>query len=94
MFDPQASKVISAAIQKSAIDYNVFEGFTVKGLARYPLSRGRVVWGPDGGSPQPGHGAHVRRPVNPPVSRALSTWCALTAPRPMHRDPDLMPIGV
>jgi dihydropyrimidinase len=94
VFDPKATKTISAATQKSAIDYNVFEGFTVTGLPRYTLSRGTVLWGPNGGQPQPGHGQHVLRPVNPPVSRAYSTWRDLIAPRPVVRDESLMPIGV
>ena len=94
VFDPKASKTISAATQKSAIDYNVFEGFTVTGLPRYTLSRGTVLWGPNGSSPKPGHGAHVKRPTNPPISRALSKWRDLIAPRPVLRDEKFMPIGV
>jgi hypothetical protein len=46
VWDPKLSKTISAANQKSIIDYNVFEGFAVNGLARYTLSRGEVVWSP------------------------------------------------
>ena len=44
VWDPKLSKTISAANQKSIIDYNVFEGFKVNGLPRYTLSRGEVVW--------------------------------------------------
>jgi dihydropyrimidinase len=76
------------------IDYNVFEGFTVTGLPRYTLSRGTVLWGPNGGQPQPGHGKHVMRTANPPVSRAYSQWRDLIAPRAVVRDENLMPIGV
>ena len=94
VFDPNATKTIQAATQKSIIDYNVFENWQVTGLPRYTLSRGVVLWGPDGGSPKPGHGQHVARPVNPPVSRAYSQWRDLIAPRPVLRDPALMPIGV
>jgi dihydropyrimidinase len=94
VFDPAASKTISAATQKSIIDYNVFEGFTVTGLPRYTLSRGTVLWGPNGGQPQPGHGRHVMRTPNPPVSQAYSQWRDLIAPRPVVRDESLMPIGV
>ncbi len=46
IWDPKATKTITAATQKSAIDYNVFEGFTVTGLPRYTFSRGTVVWAP------------------------------------------------
>jgi dihydropyrimidinase len=94
VFDPKSTKTISAATQKSIIDYNVFEGCTVTGLPRYTLSRGTVLWGPTGGTAKPGHGQHIARPANPPVSRAYSQWRDLIAPRPVMRDPALMPIGV
>ena len=44
VWDPKLSKTVSAASQKSIIDYNVFEGLKVTGLPRYTLSRGDVVW--------------------------------------------------
>ncbi len=94
IWDPKATRKITAATQKSAIDYNVFEGFTVTGLPRYTLSRGTVVWGPGVTTPQPGRGRHISRPAFPATSRALSTWRDLTDPRPVARDPALMPIGV
>ena len=94
VWDPKASKTITAATQKSIIDYNVFEGTKVTALPRYTLSRGRVVWGPEGGSAIPGHGQHVARPAHPATSRAYSQWRALIAPRPVTRDETLMPIGV
>ena len=43
VWDPEKTKVISAASQQSAIDYNVFEGKEVKGLPRYTLTRGQVA---------------------------------------------------
>ena len=95
VWDPRAGKTISASNQKSAIDYNVFEGFEVTGLPRYTLSRGEVIWEAGADSqPQPGHGKRIDRPAFPPVSRALSAWKELVAPRPVARDPRHMPIGV
>ena len=95
VWDPKASKTISAKTQKSAIDYNVFEGFEVTGMPRYTLSRGDVIWETGSNSqPQPGRGQHIKRAANPPVSRALSTWKDLVAPRPVARDAKHMPIGV
>src|SRR6478735_11247598 len=44
IWDPEATKVISAKTQKSAIDYNVFEGFEVTGLPRMTLSRGSIAY--------------------------------------------------
>jgi len=95
VWDPQLSKTISAANQKSIIDYNVFEGVKVNGQARYTLSRGEVVWSyGKNDQPQPGRGKQLRRNPFPAVNKALSTWKELTAPRAVTRSPEHMPIGV
>ncbi|MDA9865069.1 dihydropyrimidinase [bacterium] len=95
VWDPKASKTISAKTQKSAIDYNVFEGFDVNGLSRFTLSRGDVVWEAGADSqPQPARGQKIDRPAFPATSAALSKWKELVAPRPVARDPKHMPIGV
>ena len=95
VFDPKLGKTISAANQKSIIDYNVFEGVQVNGLPRYVLSRGEVVWS-HGKNDQarPGRGKQIRRPPFPEVNRALSKWKELTAPRAVTRSPEHMPVGV
>ena len=85
VLDPKKEKVISAGAQQSAIDYNVFEGMTVRGLPRYVLSRGRVMVDDGTLKPAEGHGAFVARPPAGPVSKALSAWKDLTAPRPVER---------
>lgn len=95
VWDPKASKTISAKTQKSAIDYNVFEGFEVTALPRFTLSRGDVVWEAGANSqPQPGRGQKINRKPFPATSTALSVWKELTAPRAVTRDPKHMPIGV
>lgn len=95
VWDPKAGKTIKAANQKSAIDYNVFEGVEVSATARYTMSRGALVWDSTAQSqPQPGRGTHVGRPAFQAVGRALSTWKELIAPRPVTRDSKMMPIGV
>ncbi len=95
IWDPAAKKTITAKGQQSVIDYNVFEGFEVTGLPRFTLSRGTVVWdAAKGSAAQPGRGRHIKRPAFPPVSRALSTWKELIAPRPVVRSAAFMPVGV
>jgi len=95
VFDPKLGKTISAANQKSIIDYNVFEGFKVGGLPRYVLSRGEVVWS-HGKNDQarPGRGQEIRRKPFSAVNRARSKWKELTAPRPVTRSAEHMPIGI
>jgi len=85
VWDPEREKTITASAQQSAIDYNVFEGQHVKGLPRYTLSRGRVMVTEGEISGQEGHGQFVPRAPKGSVNRALSSWKALTAPRPVER---------
>jgi dihydropyrimidinase len=95
VWDPGISKTISAATQKSIIDYNVFEGFKVNGQARYTISRGEVVWSyGKNDQARPGRGKYVPRKPFPAVNKALSVWKELTAPRAVTRSPEHMPIGV
>ena len=95
VWDPKAGKTISAATQKSAIDYNVFEGVKVSASARCTLSRGAVVWSAGANAePAPGRGRFIERPAFPAAAKALSAWKALTAPRAVIRDAANMPAGV
>jgi dihydropyrimidinase len=95
VWDPRAGKTITAATQKSAIDYNVFEGVKVTATARHTLSRGEIVWSAGrNASPAPGRGRFVERRPFAPVQKALTTWKALTAPRKVARDAAAIPAGV
>ncbi|MCX7889745.1 MAG: dihydropyrimidinase [Rhodobacteraceae bacterium] len=85
VWDPKASKTISAKTQQSAIDYNVFEGKKVKGLPRFTLTRGVVAIEEGAVRTREGHGQFVAREPRGAVNRALSTWKELTAPRPVVR---------
>jgi len=85
VWDPAREKTISAKTQQSAIDYNVFEGLSVKGLPRYVLSRGRLSVVENEMKHQPGHGKFIAREPQGAVNRALSTWKELTAPRKVER---------
>ena len=85
VLDPAREKVISAATQQSAIDYNVFEGQKVKGLPRFTLTRGRVAVTEGKVAAQEGWGQFVPRAPRPAVNRALSAWKDITAPRPVVR---------
>ncbi len=94
VWDPERKRTISAADQVSTIDYNVFEGVEVTGAPRFTLSHGEVVATEGKVDAEDGRGRFVERPPNPPVSKALSSWKALTAPRAVERRPENMPIGV
>ena len=85
VFDPKATKTISAKTQKSAIDYNVFEGIEVTGVTAMTFSRGKLVYKDGDIRAEKGDGRFVERPANAPVNTALSTWKELTAPRKVER---------
>ena len=85
VWDPNKEKTISAKSQQSIIDYNVFEGFKVKGLPRYTLTRGKVAINDGKVQTEQGHGKFVAREPNNPVNRALSTWKEISAPHKIER---------
>lgn len=43
VWDPQKSRTISAKTHHHAVDFNIFEGMTVHGVADYVLTGGRIV---------------------------------------------------
>ncbi|KAF2070947.1 hypothetical protein CYY_007738 [Polysphondylium violaceum] len=44
VWDPQATKTISASTHHHAVDFNIFEGIQVKGIATHTIVSGNVVW--------------------------------------------------
>ena len=85
IWDPEATKTISASTQVSVIDYNVFEGQKLKGLPRVTLSRGEVVYENGKVTAKTGRGKFVARKPFAPESKALSTWKELTQPKKVAR---------
>ena len=85
VWDPEKEKTISAKTQQSAIDYNVFEGKTVKGLPRFTLSRGKLSVTDGKMTNEEGWGKFVKREPYGAVNKALSTWKEISAPRKIER---------
>jgi len=85
IWDPAATKTISAAKQVSRIDYNVFEGFACTGLPRATLSGGAITWLDGELRAQAGAGQYVARNPFPAVHVANATWHERTAPRRVER---------
>jgi len=85
VWDPKAGKTISAKTQVSVIDYNVFEGVKVKGLPRYTLSRGAIVYSDGKVLANNGRGKFVRREPFSADARALKTFKARFAPQAVQR---------
>ena len=85
VWDPRASKTISAAKQTSRIDYNVFEGFACVGAPVVTLSGGRAAFAEGEVRAEPGDGQYVERPPFSPIHVANSTWKQATAPKAVSR---------
>ncbi|WP_113439136.1 dihydropyrimidinase [Rhizobium cremeum] len=85
VWDPKRTKTISAKTQQSPVEYNVFEGKEVTGLPRYTLTRGYVAIEEATVKTREGHGQFVSREPFQAVSKALSTWKELVAPRKVER---------
>ncbi|MEM1273775.1 MAG: dihydropyrimidinase [Pseudomonadota bacterium] len=95
VWDPEQSKTLSAATQKSVLDYSVWEGMEVTAQARFTLSRGDVIWAwGQNSQPQPGRGKFVPRPAFSSAAKALSQWKELNSPRKVERDPMNIPAGI
>jgi dihydropyrimidinase len=63
LWDPSATRTISAAKQFSKGDFNIFEGRSVRGVATHTLSQGKLVWADGDLRAQPGAGRYVKRPA-------------------------------
>ncbi len=64
LWDPNASRTISAKTHHQNVDYNVFEGRTVKGIARRTIANGRLVWNDGRLDAVRGAGRYLPRPLN------------------------------
>ena len=91
IWDPKATKSISAKKQVSRIDYNVFEGFACTGLPRATSSAGKVGWLDGDLRAEAGSGQYVPRDPFPAVHVANATWRELSAPRGVERAASVTP---
>ena len=85
VWDPTASKTITAKDQFSRIDYNVFEGYACTGAPVVTISRGKIAWKTGDLRAEQGDGRYVERPPFSPVHVANSTWKHQTAPIAVQR---------
>jgi dihydropyrimidinase len=70
VWDPNASRVISAKTHHQNVDFNVYEGMEVTGLARSTIANGKLVWHDGTLRAVRGAGRYVERPCFSPVFKA------------------------
>ena len=85
VWDPEASKTISAKTHQQKVDYNIFEGMTVRGCASHTISRGKVVFKDGQLDVERGAGRYVDRPAFAPFYDALGIQAQLAEPVPVKR---------
>jgi dihydropyrimidinase len=85
VWDPEATKTISAKTHFQKVDANVFEGMTVKGCASHTLSQGRVAYADGKLDVERGAGRYVNRPAFAPFYDALQIKARLAEPAPVKR---------
>ncbi|MCK0713956.1 dihydropyrimidinase [Chromohalobacter sarecensis] len=72
VWDPSATRTISAKTHHQNVDFNIFEGKTVRGIPRHTISQGKWVWR-DGQElhAEKGAGRYIERPAYPGVYDVL-----------------------
>jgi dihydropyrimidinase len=72
LWDANATRTISARTHHQNVDFNVFEGRVVKGLARRTISAGKLTWNDGDLRAERGAGRYLPRPLNGPYFEANS----------------------
>ena len=85
VWDPKATRVISADTHHQNIDYNIYEGREVTGVAAVTLSRGRVVWENGQLKTERGTGKLVKRAPNAPYWASQRRRNAMAEPTAVDR---------
>jgi dihydropyrimidinase len=85
VWDPEGTRTISASTHHSNVDFNIFEGKTVKGIPSHTISRGKLVWKDGQLNVEQGAGRYIERPAYPPVYEVLQKAAATNKPQPVVR---------
>ncbi len=85
VWDPAASRTISAATHHQNVDFNVYEGMTVTGLARHTVAGGRLIWTDGDLRAVRGAGRYIPRPCFAAPVQAMARQRALHQPSGVAR---------
>jgi dihydropyrimidinase len=85
VWDPEATKTISAKTHHQNIDYNIFEGMEVKGCASHTIANGKVVYKDGQLNVERGAGRYIDRPPFADYYAALNTQRRLAEPVAVKR---------
>jgi dihydropyrimidinase len=86
VWDPEGTRTISAKTHHSNIDFNIFEGKTVKGIPSHTVSQGKVVWADGQLHVERGAGRYIDRPAYPALYETILKTAELNQPQAVDRD--------
>jgi dihydropyrimidinase len=85
VWDPAATKTISVKTHHQQVDFNVFEGMTVQGVATHTLTRGALAWADGELRAVRGAGRYLERPPAAGYYEAARIANRLREPHPVER---------
>ena len=85
VWDPKASRTISAKTHHQRVDFNIFEGMKVTGLPSHTISQGKLVWADGKLNVERGAGRYIPRPTYASVFEAIKRQNEQRAPKPVVR---------
>ena len=85
LWDPKATKTLSAKTQHSKGDFNIFEGRQVMGLPSHTISRGKLVYAHGDLRAERGAGQYFKRPAFGPNFQAVQKRAQEMAPTAVAR---------
>jgi dihydropyrimidinase len=85
IWDPEKERTISKDTHHQNVDFNIFEGMTVKGINTITISQGKVVYQDGDIRTVKGAGRYVDRPTFPSYYQALNRQHEAKAPVAVNR---------
>jgi dihydropyrimidinase len=85
VWDPKASRTISAKTHHQKVDFNIFEGMTVTGVPTTTIAAGKIVYEKGELKVEKGAGKYVNRPCFPAVFDAVKKRNDSRQPRAVPR---------
>ena len=85
IWDPEKERTISKDTHHQNVDFNIFEGMTVKGINTITISQGKVVYQDGDVRTERGAGRYVDRPTFAPYYDAVNRKRAAHAPTAVNR---------
>ena len=85
VWDPEATKTISAKTHHQNIDFNIFEGMKVKGCASHTISAAKVVYANGELKVERGAGRYIERPAYASFYQGLDIQAEINKPKSVNR---------